>query len=169
MTAAQAYFLLAITAGIGLASICIAIWNIRENKKIARVRHTLEFLEAYNRNPRIDEAHEFIREIKDKGNSDQIKEFENKENRVPFLFLLNQFEILAIGLSQGIYDKELIEKSFGYDVYEIYQNSEKLINYIRQEKGDDGAFRELEKLATTTKFEYISGKNQTKHSNKNSN
>ena len=58
---------------------------------------------------------------------------------------MNMFEILAIGLNRGIYDKGMALDMFSDDLRNIYKDAKPLIEHIR--KTGDNAFRHWEELA----------------------
>lgn len=75
---------------------------------------------------------------------------EDGENRENFLFLMNMFEMLAIGLNGGIYDKKMVMDAFGEELRGIYGIAEPLIRHVRgKDKGR--AFVHIESLASKIK------------------
>ena len=77
---------------------------------------------------------------------------ENKKTkRMQILFVLNKFEILAIGLEQKIYDRQMIKDCLGRDVARFYNLSKPIIAHIRNNESDSKAFTEFEKLAEEAK------------------
>ena len=64
---------------------------------------------------------------------------------------MNRFEILAIGLERGIYDKHLVADYFGRDLREIYADAAPLIEHIRLTEKDPNAFIKFEELARDIK------------------
>ena len=116
--------------------------EIRANRRTARQRETLDFLKRYNSDERISSGHAVLRM---NGAADEI--LKNKENLDNFLFLMNEFEILAIGLKNEIYDEAIVLDAMGRDISAIYQKSEMLIKYRRKNVSAPAAFLEFEKLA----------------------
>ena len=77
---------------------------------------------------------------------------ENKKTkRTQILFVLNKFEVLAIGLEQKIYDRQMIKDCLGRDVARFYNLSKPIIAHIRNNESDSKAFTEFEKLAEEAK------------------
>ena len=139
MTPFQAWLLLGATA-VSIIGAGLGIWSSR---RTAKQRATMDFLNGYNDDPRVSEGHAVLRMDGGKTPGDIL----TGENRDNFLFLMNKFEMLAIGLKRGIYDKDMVLDTFGRDIREIYQKSESFITHIRGNESDAEAFLEFEKLA----------------------
>lgn len=139
------------TGIVTLVAVLVAVIALLQKRNLSRITHTLQFIEDYNSDPRVDEAHRFLHSIKGKSRDEQLSKF--SENRADFLFLLNKFEILAIGLKERIYDKSMIKDCFGYDIHRIYFASEDLISHIRENDSDKEAFSHFERLAAKNKVE----------------
>ena len=136
MTESQAWVLIFITA---VAAI-VAYLSIRENRRIARQKITLDFIAFYNSDARVDEAHNIIHKYSDapvKGNT-PLKDQVDSEERSDFLFLMNIFELMAVGLTHNIYDIQMIKDAFGVDLHQVYVDAHKgnLINAVRAETPD---------------------------------
>ena len=95
---------------------------------------------SYNSDSRVDEAHRIIHKYKEtpvKAISPLKDQIESKE-RIDFLFLMNMFELMAIGLTHDIYDVQMIKDAFGADLRQIYVDAQKgnLIDAVRAETPD---------------------------------
>lgn len=130
---------------IAIVSVVAACWGVWLSRKTARQQATLNFFAEYNNNSRVSCAFQVIRKEREQFS------FSEKEERSDFLFLMNKFETLAIGLKNNIYDKKMVRDAFGRDLKEIYNKSKPWINYIRNNESDSDAFNEFEKLAEKTK------------------
>ena len=139
MTAFQAWLFLGATVVSIIGAGC-GIWS---SHRTAKQQATLNFINGYNNDPRVPEGHAVLRMDGGKMPGDILA----KESRIKFLFLMNKFEILAIGLNRGIYDEIMVLDTFGRDIREIYQKSKPLIAHIRGSESDAEAFLEFEKLA----------------------
>ena len=140
MTEYQALIFISITAiaaVVGCLSIMAACYSIWDTRRIARQKTTLDFIASYNRDPRVDEAHKIIREYKEKPVTaiSPLKNQIESKKRIDFLFLMNMFESMAIGLTHDIYDGEMIKDAFGADLRQIYVDAQKgnLIDAVRAE------------------------------------
>ncbi len=139
---------LAICLGVIVAVIAIwhthnvAVRNIRHARQLERQKESLAFLRAYNANPRVPVASSLIRGGK------KYDDLTDEEKRI-VKHLLNHFEILAVGLASGIYDREMIKSAFGFDLKRIYKKAEPYIAAIRKEDDDDDdeSYAEFQKLA----------------------
>ena len=73
----------------------------------------------------------------------------DSKERAAFLFLMNSFESMAVGLTHDIYDRQMIKDIFGSDLLKIYEKAKKsnLINAERIETpGPSDFLIEYEKL-----------------------
>lgn len=139
MTAFQAWLFLGATVVSIIGAGC-GIWSSR---RTAKQQATLNFINGYNDDPRVPKGHAVLRV----GGGETPEEILTEETRVNFLFLMNKFEILAIGLNRGIYDEAIVLDTFGRDIREIYQKSKPFIAHIRGKESDAEAFLGFEKLA----------------------
>lgn len=140
---------------LSLVAIGVSFCALVQNRKMEKIRHTHDFVRDYNNDDRIDRAHQFLRNIQDISPDEAISLYGNSGHRADFLFLMNQFEILAIGLKKGIYDKNFIYNIFGNEIYRSYYKSERLINHIRECEKVPRAFKELEYLATSDRLKHL--------------
>ncbi len=97
----------------------------------------------YNNDGRVSQGHQTIRRYKDEPLDEYLKQ--GSENLDNFLFVMNMFEILAIGLKRGIYDENMAVDMFGEDLRHIYESAKPMTIYIRKTGGE--AFRHWEELA----------------------
>ncbi len=146
-----------------IAPVLATIWVISVAKAHYRQKNTLEFINDYNRDKRFDEGIAVLRSSIYEGEkrANYILEEENRKDYEKFLFLMNEFEILAIGLKRKVYDKKMIKDYFGHDLLTTYKKSKLLIEAIRTKnkvnsKGDnetaaqgDKAFEKFEDIAQT--------------------
>ena len=87
---------------IAIVSVVAACWGVWLSRKTARQQATLNFFAEYNNNSRVSCAFQVIRKEREQFS------FSEKEERSDFLFLMNKFETLAIGLKNNIYDKKMV-------------------------------------------------------------
>ena len=141
MTALQAWLFLGLGVLSAVVSAVIAVWSIRNARYAAIWRATLDFIHAYNDDPRVDRGLEVVRR------AENHIPLEHDAPRDDFLFLMNRLEILAIGLERRIYDKRLIADYFGRDLKEIHADAAPLIEHLRRAEKDPDAFVKFEELA----------------------
>ena len=143
--------------GVALLGVSVALGGILWIRHTAKQRETLQFMHDYNNDPMVVEGFDVIYQVKagDLSVEDAMDRQENGgKSRVAFLHLASKFEILAIGLNNGIYNKKMITDCFGRDISEIFLVSKDLIDHVRNQdktewgiKSDSAALREFEKLA----------------------
>ena len=135
-----------IIAGITVVvNIAGVYFNVIFNTRHARRRATLEFISRYNEAPGVSRGHKVIREYNGESPAEYLK-----ESGEDFLFLMNMFETLAIGLDSGIYDEKMVMDALGEELRDICGKAEPLIRYIRKKYGGS-AFLHIESLASKIK------------------
>ena len=154
MTEYQAWIFISIAATaaiVGCLSIMAACYSIWDNRRIARQKTTLELISSYNSDPRVNEALSIIRKYKEAPVEafSPLKNQIKPEERIDFLFLMNMFESIAIGLTHDIYDRQMIKDAFSADLRQIHMATQKsnLIDAARVEMPEMPDFlSEYEKL-----------------------
>lgn len=136
MTEAQAWALLA----LGAVSAVIALFSVMFGRSLAARRATLVFMREYCASPEIGRALALLRA------PERVIPMEKKD-REDFIFLMNMFETLAIGLARRIYDKKMVLQFFGRDLKKIWENALPFVTDLRHRENDPDAFVEFEKLA----------------------
>ena len=126
----------------------VAVASVWTARKIARQRAALDFLRQYNKESGVSRGHKVIRKYDGESLAEYLKE--GGENREDFLFLMNMFEILAVGLDSGIYDEKMIKDALGEELRDIYGKAEPLIRHVRVKYGGK-AFKHIESLASKIK------------------
>ncbi len=127
-------------AFFSLVAACLGVWAGRHT---SRQKATLDFIADYNNDSRVSDGFRVIRK--------KPQDLSTPADRDAFLFLMNKFEILAMGLKNGIYDKRMVSDTYGRDLREIYAQSKPLIEHVRVHEADSEAFCEFEKLANAVK------------------
>ena len=143
MTETQAWALLA----LGAVSAVIAMLSVMTGRWLTARRATLDFLRDYYTSPEVGRAFKILR-----ASPESNIPLEN-QNREDFLFLMNMFEVLAIGLERNIYDKRMIIQFFGRDLKKIWEKSLPFVTHLRTQEKDPDAFKEFENLAARTRSE----------------
>jgi hypothetical protein len=153
MTELQAWILVVAAMASAAVGFVFGWLAISANRKIARQRATLDFLEKQTADWRIAEGFRAMR----KRNAGDIPPADaddesSRQERYAILRVLNRFEILAIGIANGIYDEKIVWDYFQRDLREIYRAAEKIIEQIRRAEKDPDAFCEFEALAKRVKI-----------------
>ena len=133
-----------IVALSAVGSVVGVYYGIKTNRRIARQRATLDFANAYNDDERVSEGYKVIY---NHNGQEPLKSYLEKggKNREHFLLLMNKFEILAAGLSAGIYDQEMVDNIFGTEMRDIFDKAEPMVNHIRDNENED-IFSNMEKM-----------------------
>ena len=123
-------------------AVTVSIWGFCYTCKWQKNMALLAFLEQYILDLRMDDAFEIIRNGKDYGKLD-------RHELVIVKHMLNKFEILAIGLANGIYDRKIIVSTLGLELKRTYKKVKPYIDHIRKDDadGDDESYAEFQKLA----------------------
>ena len=112
--------------------------SVASARKTARQNAFLAFVRNYNNDLRIDGATAILRA----GYRVDL----SKEEMSQLKYLLNEFEILAIGLKAGIYDRKMVTNSFGLELAAYHNKAALFIKDIREETGGKRAYSEFENL-----------------------
>ena len=128
---------------LGVFSAAIALLSVASFRRVAARRATLDFLRRYTTAPEVAKAFKILRA----GTPEKFLPLEG-ENRENLFFLLNMFEVLAVGLDSGIYDKRMVVQSFGRDLKVVWESAEPFVRHVRDKDNDPEAFTEFERLAT---------------------
>ena len=113
--------------------------SVASARKTARQNAFLAFVRNYNHDTRIDDAIAILRA----GYHDDLSKKEISQVK----YFLNEFEILAIGLKAGIYDRKMATNSFGLELATYHDQAALFIRDIRKESGETRAYSEFEILA----------------------
>ena len=143
MTEPQAWVLLALAA----ISAVIAMRAVTVGRQSAVRRATLGLMRDYNASPEVGRALKILRD------PDRRNFSLEGRDREDFLFLMNMFEMLAVGLGRGIYDKKMIVLYFGRDLKGVWELAAPFVRHIREFEKDRDAFTEFEKLADRIRSE----------------
>ena len=104
----------------------VAIWGVYAQKGIARRRATLDFIAQQEADKDLIAAHDIFVNIsasgKDSMHKYAKKSKENSKETQKIKLVLNQFELVSIGIQSGILD---------YDMYKKWNRSHVLISWTR--------------------------------------
>ena len=128
-----------------LGGVVVAVCGIAMVRKTARQQATLEFITQYNDSSVVSEGIHLIHDPE--ATQELISALESGKHlqKESILSVLNKFEILAVGLEQGIYDYDMVKNCFGYEVGKFFQLSGRIIHCVRVKHPK--AFVSIEKLA----------------------
>lgn len=107
-------------------------------------------MHQYNNDARVSAGHQLIRQYKNQPLDEYLKQDNNRDD---FLFLMNMFENVAIGVDHKIYDEKMIKGYFSErELKTVYQESKKFIDHIREREEDPKAFTEFERMVADEKI-----------------
>ena len=124
-------------------AVVIAFFSLRAIRKTERQKATLDFLNAYNASDVVINGAKILRESKNKYPS--LTENEQLMVRE----FLNVFELLAIGLKNGIYDERMIMDAMETTIAKCYKKGQDCIDAVRDQENDvrDVAYEHFANLA----------------------
>ncbi len=141
-----------------LTAAVISIVSIKANKKIARQRATLDLIERSESTEYYQATYQAFTQVrKDAAGFDQLINATNPqvtEQRQKVISYLNHYELLAIGIYQGVLDKGLYKRFMRSTVVRDWHEAEPFINHLRRPTPDSGsevsaskAYSNFERLA----------------------
>ncbi|ABD53531.1 hypothetical protein Jann_0614 [Jannaschia sp. CCS1] len=137
-----------------LVSALTAFWvssrTIRANQDIARKRATLDLIERSVSTEYYLLIYSTFREVLDSPSGfEQITDPQMPalvEQRRKVIAFLNQYELIAIGIEQGILDEELYRDYMRGTVVRHWARAEGLVNHLRADTPDSRAPKAFEKF-----------------------
>ena len=136
-----------IPVGVGALT---AVWGIVSQRTIARRRATFDYIASGERDREVIEARrKFIELTKAPGGlapwaaEDKEKTPEAQSVRI----VLNEFELIAIGIQRGIVDAELYRRWYESGVIRHWNHAEPFVKALRARTGNQAVFHEFEELA----------------------
>lgn len=151
------------------AACLAAIWaskTIKAHEAISRKRMTMEYLLERSRDEKFASGWSMIMQankapkvnikvLADPKKNTQLEgvldeggnKIKCKDARVLMSHLLNQYEYMAAGITEGIYDENLLLKSTKKSTTKLFDMTEVLIKQIRKNYNNENAYSQFEKLA----------------------
>jgi hypothetical protein len=134
----------------GFVAVAVALWGIWSQRHIARTRATIEFINGNERDRDVMEARRcFIRLAKANGGlamwaeEDKERDEETQSIRV----VLNEYELIAIGLQRGIFDEGLYRLWFRSGAIRYWSYAKPFVDRVRARTGNQALWKEFEALA----------------------
>ncbi len=135
-----------------LMGVMAAICALMVNQNIARKRATIDFVLHDLNSEKMDDAKLVMTLDKDALLDLSKKSSFESENRKRALRLLNQYEFMAVGIKEGAFDKNLMNRMKHSTVTRTFDKFEPFINSLRQESEmSKTVFQDFEWLATSFK------------------
>lgn len=131
----------------------VAVTAIHTARKSERQKAFLAFMRDYINDDKITEAFKVIRR------GDVSGKLEEKDKQA-LKYLLNKFEMLAIGLKGGIYDRDMIIDAFGNELLRVHTKAEPFISGSSNEEWrSDKDWLEFRELVKSIQVKVKIGKN----------
>ncbi|MEX2375766.1 MAG: DUF4760 domain-containing protein [Dehalococcoidia bacterium] len=133
-----------------MAGATVAVLSIRAQRNLAKKRATLDMLaqKEWDRDY-IEARAEFIK-LRDANSGLEFwadKEHKNSPQSNVIRNTLNDYELIAVGIKEGILDEDLYKRWFKTSFLKDMRMAKNYIAAIRQEAGTDAIFAEAEWLA----------------------
>lgn len=136
---------------VGCLAASVAVWGIRTQRTIALKRATLDVILRSESDKDIIDAHAcFNRLARSNGGLATFAEEDHQGSRETesIRIILNQYEIIAIGIKQGILDEDLYYEWFGTGLLRHWRYAQPFILRIRQRVDSDKPFAAFEELVS---------------------
>jgi hypothetical protein len=140
------------TTVAGFSIIVVSIIAIHTQRKTAKQKFTMEYLQLLTFDENLKISAKFLRDCYlDNNKSVELIASSNKEEykkqQDSLVPILNYFETLAIGVEIKIYDLNTIKLSRKQQVIHTFKQSEPYIKKIREKLKNDNLFINLENLS----------------------
>lgn len=158
MTAYSFWWVQPTIVSIGIAiSLVMARLTIETNRRIARVKATLDLIETTESSEYYQRLYQAFKRYRTDIEFKKVvlspRTDEDKKSRLQCWDFLNHYELVAIGIAEGILDENFYRRWMGYAVVRDYEEGIEVIAAAREPKtsgdpGDVAAYVELEQLAS---------------------
>ena len=129
----------------------VAIWAILSNRKSARLKNSIDFINSYNEAEDISNAIKEMMQLKDTGSTTDLELLANEdateiEKLKHVRCILNFYEAMAICISHKIYDDKIIKEAIWTTVIDVWTTCLPYVKKRRVVKKSKTFFQEIEKL-----------------------
>lgn len=143
---------------LGIAvSLAMAHRTIETNRRIARMKSTLDLIETAESSEYYQGLYQAFKRFRSDGEFKKVvlspRTAEDRKSRLQCWDFLNHYELVAIGIAEGILDEDFYKRWMGYAVLRDFKEGRDLISAARApsnpgDPGDKVAYIELERLCT---------------------
>jgi hypothetical protein len=136
-----------ITCGVASS---VAIWSVLHQRAVGRRKATLEYIEKSESDGELLKAKAiFIKLIKD---GRDLSEFANEhhdqsEQSLAIVRVLNNFELIAISIKQGVFDYKIFKLWHGGTIIVYWHRSNPFVKHLRLRLKSEFMFNEFEEMA----------------------
>ena len=147
-----------ITSILGVVAALIAIWGVVTQRSVARRRATLDLISALERDRDVIEARrKFIALAKAPGGlapyADADKEPTHEAQSIRLI--LNEFELIAIGIQRGIVDYELYKRWNRSGAIMVWNYAAPFVMTLRARTSNDAIYHEFQEMVRWLKGEIM--------------
>lgn len=135
---------------VGICGAFIAAWGVISNRAIARRKATLDLITSQERDGDIIKARNvFIDLAKKNGGLAPYAELDREADEATqsIRTVLNEFELISIGIQRGILDFELYRRWHRSGVVKYWEYAAPFVHQLRQRTNNRALFYEFEELA----------------------
>ncbi len=128
----------------------VAVWGVISQRQIARRRATLDLLAAAEADEDIIEARNKFIDLANQDGGLAIwaeKSREAEENTQKIKLVLNEFELISIGVQRGILDFELYSRWNKSTVLKYWERAEPFIVHLRTRTKNPAYYHEFQQMA----------------------
>lgn len=137
------------TLAVGCVAAMFAYWGIQSQRGIARRRATLDFIMKTETDGDMIRARlkfiELTKNINGLGPWAALDK-ENTDETQKIKLILNEFELIAIGIKQGIIDKNLYCNWFKSGAIKHWDHAEPFVNILRSRTGNNALYAEFQQF-----------------------
>lgn len=150
-TETQAVLLTGLLAtSVALLAVIIAVWGVVSSRAIARRQTTLSHLATLEADGSLQNARQKFNElVREKGNLAEFaaKEWEGTLEQQSIATVLNEFELISIGIQRGIIEPELYRRWNHSNVAFFWKNAQPFVVALRARVDRPTLFHEFEEMA----------------------
>ena len=133
----------------GVAAVVVTVWGILSQRAISRRRATLDFIARTESDADLIEARQtFISLARAPGSlapwADEAKEKLDEVRSIRLV--LNEFELIAIGIQRGIIDSELYRRWYRSGTIQYWTFAAPFILALRARTNNDALYHEFEEM-----------------------
>lgn len=134
-----------------IAALLVAIISVLATRTTARLKQTADLLFASRNDEELQKGHKVIRTYHDAPDKKisvlgDPENFES-EDATAIRYVLNHFEVVAIGIRRGIYDEAMVKDAWCRLLVTSYERTETLVKAVREKSKIPTALQEFECLA----------------------
>lgn len=134
-----------------VVGVIVAIASVFTAREMARKKQTADLLFGARNDKELQNGQTVILKYHD-GNDKNIRTLAEPENfndpdAAAARYVLNHFEVVSIGVQAGIYDEDMLKRSWCNLLTTTYDRTEQLIKAVREKKKSPTALQEFQWLA----------------------